>query len=362
MQRKWVILAIFGLTGSNCTEQAATTQSERRTEGKEMVEQSLHGVEFRFIETNGIRMRIAEAGTDGPLVLFAHGWPESWYSWRHQIPALAAAGYRVVVPEMRGYGQTDAPENIDAYNVVELAADMVGILDAVGVDKAIIVGHDWGAPVATHSVLLHPTLFFGSGDDERSLWGPRRPFTHGGNASKLRRQFFLHPLPQRTGGVAESEYDGDPRGLLSRLYLSPDSPREDPTIHDPKRAAGGWIPRLGAPKGLPEWLSQEDLDYYVKQFEHSGFRGGVNYYRNIERNWEVTAHLADAVIDVPTLFLAGERDMVIAGASAANLRSRIGRGVTDLRDIVLIPGIGHWVQQEAPDETNRALLDFLDHL
>ena len=146
------------------------------------------------------------------------------------------------------------------------------------------------------------------------------------------------------------------------MYLSPDSPREDPTVRDPKRVAGGWIPRLGAPKGLPAWLSQEDLDYYVKQFEHSGFRGGVNYYRNIERNWEVTAHLTNAVIEVPTLFLAGERDMVIAGASAANLRSRIGQVATDLRDVVVVPGIGHWVQQEAPDETNRALLDFLDHL
>ena len=362
MQRKWVILAIFGLLGSSCTEQAATTQADRRTEETKMGEQSLDGVEFRFIETNGIRMRIAEAGTAGPLVLFAHGWPESWYSWRHQIPALAAAGYRVVVPEMRGYGQTDAPENIDAYNVVELAADMVGILDAVGVETAIIVGHDWGAPVATHSVLLHPTRFsglvmmsvpYGGRADNSPMDGMRRNF--GDN-------FFYILYHNEPGGIAESEYDSDPRGLLSRLYLSPDSPREDPSVQDPKRAAGGWIPRLGAPKGLPEWLSQEDLDYYVKQFEHSGFRGGVNYYRNIERNWEVTAHLANTVIEVPTLFLAGERDMVIAGASAANLRSRIGQVATDLRDVVLVPGIGHWVQQEAPDETNRALLDFLDHL
>ena len=327
-----------------------------------MVEESMDGVEFRFIETNGIRMRIAEAGINGPLVLFAHGWPESWYSWRHQIPALAAAGYRVVVPEMRGYGQTDAPEPIEAYNVVELAADMVGILDAVGVDKAIIVGHDWGAPVATNSVLLHPTRFSGL---------VMMSVPYGGRAANspmeaLRRRFgdnFFYILyHNEPGGVAESEYDSDPRGLLSRLYLSPDSPRENPTIRNPKRAAGGWIPRLGAPKGLPAWLSQEDLDYYVTQFEHSGFRGGVNYYRNIERSWEITAHLADAVIQIPTLFLAGERDMVIAGASAANLRSSIGRVVTDLRDVVLVPGIGHWVQQEAPEETNQALLNFLDNL
>ena len=196
MQRKWVILAIFGLLGSSCTEQAATTQADQRTEETKMGEQSLDGVEFRFIETNGIRMRIAEAGTAGPLVLFAHGWPESWYSWRHQIPALAAAGYRVVVPEMRGYGQTDAPESIGAYNVVELAADMVGILDAVGVETAIIVGHDWGAPVATHSVLLHRTRF---GHDECSLRWPSGQFADGWNATKLWRQLFLHPLPQRTG-------------------------------------------------------------------------------------------------------------------------------------------------------------------
>ncbi len=327
-----------------------------------MVEESLEGVAFRFIETNGIRMRIAEAGTDGPLVLFAHGWPESWYSWRHQIPALAAAGYRVVVPEMRGYGQTDAPESVEAYDVVELAADMVGILDAVGVDKAIIVGHDWGAPVATNSVLLHPTRFsglvmmsvpYGGRAENSPMDAMRRNF--GDN-------FFYILYHNESGGVAESEYDSDPRGLLSRLYLSPDSPREDPTVVDPKRVAGGWIPRLGAPKGLPAWLTEADLDYYVAQFEQSGFRGGVNYYRNIERNWEVTAHLADTGIQVPTLFVAGERDMVIAGAGAANLQSRIGQVASDLRGVVLIPGIGHWVQQEAPDETNHALLDFLDNL
>ena len=116
---------------------------------------------------------------------------------------------------------------------------------------------------------------------------------------------------------------------------------------------------MGAPRGLPDWLSQEDLDYVAGQFEMAGFRGGVNYYRNFHRNWEITEHLTDTKIDVSTLFIAGERDVVIGGASKGQLNGAMSRVVTDLRDVVLIPEIGHWVQQEAPDETNQAMSDFL---
>ena len=320
------------------------------------------GVTFRFIEANDLRMRIAEAGDSGPLLLLAHGWPESWYSWRHQLTFLAEAGYRVVAPDMRGYGETDKPPSVEDYDIVQLADDMVGLLDALGEESAIMVGHDWGSIVAWNSVLLHPDRFtaliamsvpYGG----RALRSPMEGWneTFGDN-------FFYILYHNEPGGEAEREYDNDPRGLISRLYLSPRSPREAPTITDPKRSAGGWIGRLGAPKSLPDWLTQEDLDYVVDQFEMAGFRGGVNYYRNFHRNWEITEHLQDVKVKVPTLFVAGERDSVIAGATQDALARSMSRVVEDLRGVILIPEIGHWVQQEAPSETNSAILNFLEGL
>lgn len=316
------------------------------------------GVSLRYIESNGIRMRIAEAG-DGPVVLLAHGFPESWYSWRHQLTALAAAGFHAVAPDMRGYGHTDAPAQVEAYNINELAADMVGILDALGVEQAHMVGHDWGSPVASHTVVSYPQRF-------KSLtlmsvpYGPRSPISPmQAMQQRFGDNFFYILYHNEPRGVAEAEYDSDPRGFLSRIYLSPDSPRQAPEVTDPKRAAGGWIPRLGAPLGLPDWLSQTDLDYYVGEFERAGFRGGVNYYRNIGRNWELAARSANPVISVPVLFLAGTQDMVIAGASAEQIRAAMAPVVSNLANVMLIPDIGHWVQQEAYTETNEALIGFL---
>lgn len=147
--------------------------------------------------------------------------------------------------------------------------------------------------------------------------------------------------------------------ILSRLYLSPDSPREAPSVKDPKRAAGGWIPRLGAPKGLPSWLTQQDLDYYVAEFQRAGFRGGINYYRNFQHNWDTTPHLSDAKVSAPVLFIAGEKDIVIRGASAQALEASIRPAVPGLRGVTLIPNTGHWVQQEWPVETNAAIVEFL---
>ena len=171
---------------------------------------------------------------------------------------------------------------------------------------------------------------------------------------------FYYILYFQEPGVAEKEFDADPRGILSRLYLSPDSPREAPAITDPKRAAGGWIPRLGAPKGLPGWLTQADLDYYVDEFKEAGFRGGINYYRNFHRNWETTPQLTGAKITAPVLFIAGDKDVVIRGASAEALTTIMKTAVPGLRGVKLIPNTGHWVQQERPSETNAAILEFLD--
>ncbi|PCJ52960.1 MAG: epoxide hydrolase [Candidatus Hydrogenedentota bacterium] len=316
--------------------------------------------ELRFIESNGIRMRIAEMG-EGPLVLLIHGWPESWYSWRHQMPALAEAGYHVVAPDMRGYGKTDAPQDVESYDIHHLTADVVGIIDALGEKTAIIIGHDWGSIVSWNCMLLHPDRF--SALVAMSVpYGGRAPSSPLESWKKQSGDNFFYILYHQEPGVAEAEYDADPRGILSRLYLSPDSPREDPEVTDPKRSAGGWIPRLGASKGLPDWLSQEELDFFVDEFTEAGFRGGINYYRNFKRNWETTPQLTDAKISQPVLFIAGEKDIVISGATAPMLTDLLSHTAEDLRGVKLIPEVGHWVQQEAPEETNKAILEFLGTL
>lgn len=313
----------------------------------------------RNIETNGIQLRVYEEG-NGPLVILAHGWPESWYSWRHQLPALAAAGYHAVAPDMRGYGESSAPEAVEAYDITQTSADLVGIIDALGEDQAVLVGHDWGSIITWNSALLYPERF-------RAVVGMSVPY--GGRAGQRptetwRQQFgdnFFYILYYQEPDVAEAEYDADPRGILSMLYTSPDTPRAEPTITDPKRSAGGWIGRMGAPLSNPSWLSQEDLDYYVSEFTKAGFRGGINYYRNFDRNWELMADI-DPSVKQPALFISGEKDGVIRGADADALRSMMGPVVPDLRDVILIKDVGHWVQQEAPKETNEALISFLDNL
>lgn len=371
MNTKWMLLSMLAVVAIGCGasdapsdtapsgEEEAVDTATQETEEVAMQDAPVEGVTFRFIETNGIRMRIAEAGDGDELVLLAHGWPESWYSWRHQIPALANAGYRVVAPDMRGYGKTDAPEAVEDYDIKTLADDMAGVLDALGQDTAHIMGHDWGAIVAAHSVLYHPDRFsslvlmsvpYGGR-------GPRSPME--GWKAQYGDNFFYILYHNEPGGVAEAEYDADPHGLLSRLYLSPDSPREAPEVTDPHKSAGGWIPRLGAPTEMPDWLSEEDLDYYVAQFEEAGFRGGLNYYRNFHRNWEITEDLADTKIGQPVLFIAGSKDIVIGGATAPMLQGMMGRVLPNLKDVVLVPEIGHWIQQEAPEATNEAILSFL---
>ena len=347
---------LFGLMA--CQESAEEGDNNMSTQAP------VDGVSFRFVESNGLNMRIAEIGANEgrPVMLMAHGWPESWYSYRHQMTAMAAAGYHVVVPDMRGYGKTDKPADVDDYDIVHLAGDMVGVLDALGEETAIMVGHDWGSIVAWNTVLMHPDRF-------TALIAMSVPYGGRGPQSPMAAwnaafgdNFYYILYHNEPGGVAEAEYDSNPRGLLGRLYLSPTSPREAPVNTDPLRASGGWIDRLGAAIGLPDWLTEDDLDYIVAGFEESGFRGGVNYYRNFQRNWEITEHLQGVKVDVPTLFIAGERDVVIAGASKEQLTGSMNRAVNDLRDVVLVPGIGHWVQQEAPEETNEAMLEFLNSL
>jgi pimeloyl-ACP methyl ester carboxylesterase len=343
-------VALCVLVLAACATQSATTPTP------------VDGVHFRMIETNGIKLRVAEAGpADAPLVVLVHGWPESWYSWRHQIPAIAAAGYHVIAPDMRGYGGSDKPPAVEDYDVIDLAGDIVGLLDALGEEKAIIIGHDWGSIATWNAVQLYPDRF--SAMIAMSVPnGGRGPASPLASMQSVYGDNFYYILYHQEPGVAEAEYDADPRGILSRLYTSKDTPVDPPKVTDPKRSAGGWIPRLPTPKALPSWLTEKDLDYFVSEFTHAGFRGGVNYYRNFGRNWEITPQLTGARIKVPVAFLAGVDDIVIRGAKEDGLRTSMSRVADDLRAVTLVPGAGHWIQQEKPQETNAFILDFLKGL
>jgi pimeloyl-ACP methyl ester carboxylesterase len=317
----------------------------------------------RIVEANGIPIHFAEAGS-GPLVLFCHGFPESWYSWRHQLKALAEAGYHAVAPDMRGYGQTGQPQAVDQYTLFHLVGDMVGVLDALSAPEAVVVGHDWGAPVAWHCALLRPDRF-------RAVVGLSVPFTPRGSKrptsvmpqteSSLFYQLYFQAL-----GLAEAEFERDPRDTMRRFLYSGsgDAPRgSDNTLGDdapgmvPK--AGGFLTRTIDPSTLPTWLTEVDIDVFVAEFARSGFRGGLNWYRNIDRNWELLAPFAGAKVTAPALYIAGDRDLVVKFPRMDQLIANLKLFIPNLTKTIMLPGCGHWTQQERAHEVNAALIAFL---
>ncbi len=320
-------------------------------------------VQHRTVETNGLRMHVAEAGA-GPLVLLCHGFPESWYSWRHQLAALAEGGFHAVAPDMRGYGDTDAPAAIEAYTLLHLVGDMVGLLDALGAESAVIAGHDWGAPVAWHAALLRPDRFravIGLSVPYRP-WGSVRPTT----AMPQTDDALFYQLYFQTPGVAESELERDVRATIRRLVYSAsgDRPRGAATAAAPGEVgmvprSGGWLTRMADPERLPAWLTEADVDVYVAAFARTGFRGGLNWYRNIDRNWELLAALRGARVTVPALYVAGDRDLVLAFRGMDRLIPNLSSFVPGLRRTLILPGCGHWTQQERPGEVSAAMLDFV---
>ena len=322
-------------------------------------------IRHRTLETNGIRMHVAEAG-DGPLVVLCHGFPESWYSWRHQLVALADAGYHVVAPDMRGYGQTDQPEAIEAYSLLHLVGDVVGLLEALGVATAVVVGHDWGAPVAWHAALLRPDRF-------RAVIGLSVPFiprraSRPTTTMPRTDDAIFYQLYFQEPGVAEAELGRDPRETLRRVLFggSGDARREPLALGSGGvgmvRRDAGFLGRREAPAKLPAWLSEADIDVYAGEFTRAGFRGGLNWYRNIDRNWELLAPWTGAKVTVPALFVAGDRDLVLAFRGMDRLLPALKQFVPDLRQTIILPGCGHWTQQERPGEVNAAMLKFLEEV
>jgi pimeloyl-ACP methyl ester carboxylesterase len=311
-------------------------------------------------------MHIAECGA-GPLVVLCHGFPESWYSWRHQLQALAEAGFHAVAPDMRGYGQTDRPEAIEQYTLLHLTGDIVGLLDALSADKAVIAGHDWGAPVAWHCALLRPDRFRAVIGLSVPFWSrfPIRPTS----VMPQTDDALFYQLYFQSPGVAEAEFERDVRRTIRSLLFSAsgDAPRRENT--GSPGAAVGMVPRQGDflsglvdPVSLPSWLTGADIDFYVNEFTRTGFRGGLNWYRNIDRSWELLAPFAGRRVDVPALYIAGDRDLVVAFPGMEQIIANLTYFVPQLRGSLMLPGCGHWTQQERPLEVNKAMIAFLQQL
>jgi pimeloyl-ACP methyl ester carboxylesterase len=295
-------------------------------------------VPTRRAAVNGIELSFVDEGEEGrPIVVLCHGFPELGYSWRHQIPALTSAGWRVLAPDMRGYGESSAPQEVEAYDIASLCGDMTGLLDVVGASDAVFVGHDWGANVVWQLAVQAP-------ERVRAVAGMSVPFVPRAPAAPipimrrhLGEDFYIVWFQQ--SGVADEALARDVRRTLTtkRVWTAE------------------WAQDDGSKPQTPEWLTEEELAVYVDAFARTGFTGGLNWYRNIDRNWELTEPFANRRIEQPAMFLTGERDPVRKFMPAEAMHG----WVTDMRAEHLIDGAGHWVQQERPAEVNAALLQFL---
>jgi pimeloyl-ACP methyl ester carboxylesterase len=319
-------------------------------------------MQTRHIRTDRLTQQILEAGS-GPLVLLIHGFPELGVSWRAQVQALAGAGYHAVAPDMRGYGGSEKPAAAADYGILDLVGDMVDLVRALGETACVVVGHDWGAPVAWHCALTRPDLF-------RAVFGlsvpfqPRRP--------KGPPTAAMAALSKRAGGGdlyisrfqaddAHHAFDADPAMALRKMFYAYDGATPD------GRQSTGFLPdgvsltdTIADDAALPPWMSEGHFAEYVAAFAAGGFKGPLDWYRNLDANWAATAFLQDAHVRVPAGFVVGERDPVrhYAGAAEAGLKD----WAPDLRLQEVVPGAGHWIQQERPDEVNRCLLAFLGGL
>jgi pimeloyl-ACP methyl ester carboxylesterase len=313
-------------------------------------------ITHRLVASPAGRIHLVEQGS-GPLVLLVHGFPESWYSWRHQLPVLAATGYRAAAVDVRGYGRSSRPEGVDAYRMLDLVEDNVAVVHALGERTAVIVGHDWGATIAANSALVRPDVFRAAGllsVPYAPRGGPRpsEVFARMGGEEEFYVSYFQEP------GRAEAEIEPDVRGWLAGIYaaLSADTmpPADAP---DPHFVSRGETLRARFPAGrLPAWLSEEDLDVYAAEFERTGMSGALSRYRNMDRDWEDLADYDGSPIAQPSLFIGGALD-----ASTTWMADAIKAYPTTLPGLISSQLIdcGHWIQQERPEEVNRILTGWL---
>ncbi|MDP3519125.1 MAG: alpha/beta hydrolase [Hydrogenophaga sp.] len=319
-------------------------------------------VAVQTLDVNGLRMQVATQG-NGPLVLLCHGFPELWISWRAQLVALAAAGYRAVAPDMRGYGGTSAPDDATAYSQLHLVGDMVELVRALKETQAVIVGHDWGAPVAWNAALLRPDVF-------RAVVGMSVPFAPPGRVELLAalRQaaiddFYLQYF--QTPGLAEAELERDVGASIRRIHFSA-SGEGQALLRRPVFGAieqgKGFLGHLIEPPRPPDWWDEADIAHYVAEFRRTGFRGGLNWYRNITRSWELLAPWRGQVIHQPAMFIAGASDDVLKFPSSKPQIDNFSKTLPGLRGCHILEGAGHWIQRERAMAVNALLIDFLNQL
>ncbi|WP_116086428.1 alpha/beta fold hydrolase [Tropicimonas sp. IMCC34011] len=318
---------------------------------------------YRDVEANGLRMRIADQGT-GPMVLLCHGFPESAYAWRHQIDALSAKGYRVVAPDLRGFGGTDAPEPVEAYALQTLVGDMVALLDVLGEESAVIVGNDWGATLAWQAAFLRPDRFTAvAAIGVPMMSQPPVPPTQIFPATD---EALFYTLYFQQPGIAEAEFEQDERITLLKIFYAASGvagPRQagdaTPNPFAMVSRQDGLLTPLPTPNQMPNWLTPSDLNAFVADYAKSGFRGPLNLYRNLDRNWHLQKAFAGRTVDVPALYIVGTRDTGLTIPGMRDIIAGQSDLVPQLREPVFLDGVGHWAPQEQPDEVNNALLTFL---
>ena len=298
-------------------------------------------------------MHVVEQG-EGPPVILCHGFPELAYSWRHQLTALAEAGYRAIAPDQRGYGRTDVPEPVEDYDIEHLTGDLVGLLDELGEERAVFVGHDWGAIVVWQLAVMAPERV--AGVAALSVpFVPRTPVPPTQLMAAVAGDTLFYIVYFQEVGPADQELNREPRATVANMMWAFGGEAPRGTTRRVPRDGSGYLDQFTGPPRMPSWLTQKDLDVYAGEFGRTGFTGALNWYRNFDRNWELTERFADARVEVPALYVAGERDPVLRMTPPAVMDGWLA----DPRGQLLLPGVGHWTQQEDPEGVNRALLEFL---
>jgi pimeloyl-ACP methyl ester carboxylesterase len=319
--------------------------------------------EFRTIDAGEAKLRVAVEG-DGPLVLMVHGFPESWYSWRHQLMPIAEAGFTAAAIDVRGYGGSDKPPEVADYAMQRMVADVAGAIEALSPGApAVIVGHDWGAPIVWNSALTRPDRVRAVAALSVPYLGvPERSLREIYEAVFTSRGRFFYQEYFQAVGVAESELEADVRSSLRRFYYAISGDAPDGTWPTDKVVGDPLLERLPDPDPFPAWLTAADLDYYVGEFERSGFRGPLNRYRNHDADFAWLQQFKGRKIEQPALFIGGERDLVLSMFGRSDFVTQMKAQVPLLQGCDVLPGCGHWTQQERPAEVNARLAAWLKGL
>ncbi|WOL06665.1 bifunctional epoxide hydrolase 2 [Canna indica] len=311
------------------------------------------GIAHRTVAVNGINMHVAEKG-EGPAVLLLHGFPELWYTWRHQMHGLAASGYRVVAPDLRGFGDTDAPTDTAAYSMLHIVGDLIALLNTLGQDQVFVVGHDWGSMVAWNLSMLRPDKVKAMVSLSQ-VFTPRNPMRKPLQYLKSVFGDDYYIVRFQEPGKIEEEFARFGTAWVLRKFLTYHNPGPFYITKDQ-----GWV--LPAPEiPLPSWLSEADIKYYTSKYEKTGFTGALNYYRCLDLNWELTAPWTEARIKVPVKFIVGDQDLTYHSPGTQDFIHKGGlkKYVPLLEEAVVMEGVGHFINEEKPDEITKHIYNFI---